>query len=73
MNRYFKYIILGLGLVATIFLTVGLVVFNKGISDGNIIVSANKKLLINDFIGFGEIIVVVSTFIVFLHLNENEK
>ncbi len=73
MNKYFKYIVLGLGLLATIFLTVGLIMFNKYISDGAITISSNKKILINDLIGFGEIIVVLNTFIVFLHLNNGSN
>ena len=47
--------------------------FNKYISDGAITISSNKKLLINDLIGFGEIIVVLNTFIVFLHLNNGSN
>ncbi len=70
MNKNFKYIVLVLGLLTTILLTVGLIVFNKGISDKSIIISANKKILINDLIGFGEIIVVLNTFITFLRLND---
>ncbi len=73
MNKYFKYIVLGLGLLATILLTVGLIMFNKYISDGSITISSNKKLLINDLVGFGEIIVVLNTFIVFLHLNNGSN
>ncbi|MCR5706249.1 MAG: hypothetical protein K6G48_05585 [Acholeplasmatales bacterium] len=73
MNKYFKYIVLGLGLCATILLTIGLVVFNKAISNESITISKNMKILINDLIGFGEILVVLNTFIVFLHLNNGSN
>ncbi len=72
MNKYFKYIVLGLGFVITILLTIGLIVFNKGISNGSITLSVNMKRHINNLFGFSEGLVVLNTFIVFLFLNNKE-
>lgn len=73
MNKRFKYIILSLGFVITILLTIGLIVFNKGISNGNITISVNMKRHINNLFGFSEGLVVLNTFISFLYLNKNEN
>ena len=70
-----KYIVLIGGLVATILLTIGLIVLNKEVfsSQGfkDLANSSNLKLIINNLIGFGEIIVVLLTFVTFLILNKD--
>ena len=72
-----KYIVLIGGLVATILLTIGLIILNKEVFSTDafksIANSSNLKLLINNFIGFGEIIIVLLTFITFLVLNNNQE
>ncbi len=72
MNKYFKYIVLGLGFVITVLLTIGLIVFNKSISNGNITISVDMKRHINNLFGFSEGLVVLNTFITFLFLNNKE-
>ncbi len=72
MNKYFKYIVLGLGFVITVLLTIGLIVFNKSISNGNITISVDMKRHINNLFGFSEGLVVLNTFITFLYLNNKE-
>ena len=71
-----KYIVLIGGLLATILLTIGLIVLNKEIFSTQVFKdlanSSNLKLIINNLIGFGEIIVVILTFITFLILNNNK-
>lgn len=71
-----KYIVLIGGLLATILLTIGLIVLNKEIFSTqafkDLANSSNLKLIINNLIGFGEIIVVILTFITFLILNNNK-
>ena len=71
-----KYIVLFGGLLATILITVGLILLNKQVFDTQafkaIENSSNIKLLINNFIGFGEIVVVILTFVTFLLLNNNK-
>ena len=72
-----KYIVLIGGLVATILLTIGLIVLNKEVfsSQGfkDLANSSNLKLIINNLIGFGEIIVVLLTFVTFLVLNKDSE
>lgn len=72
-----KYIVLIGGLVATILLTIGLIVLNKEVfsSQGfkDLANSSNLKLIINNLIGFGEIIVVLLTFVTFLILNKDSE
>ena len=72
-----KYIVLIGGLVATILLTIGLIVLNKEVfsSQGfkDLVNSSNLKLIINNLIGFGEIIVVLLTFVTFLILNKDSE
>ncbi len=71
-----KYIVLIGGLLATILLTIGLIVLNKEVFSTqafkDLTNSSNLKLIINNLIGFGEIIVVILTFITFLILNNNK-
>lgn len=71
-----KYIVLIGGLLATILLTIGLIVLNKEVFSTqafkDLANSSNLKLIINNLIGFGEIIVVILTFITFLILNNNK-
>ena len=72
-----KYIVLIGGLVATILLTIGLIVLNKEVfsSQGfkDLANSSNLKLIINNLIGFGEIVVVLLTFVTFLILNKDSE
>ena len=72
-----KYIVLIGGLVATILLTIGLIVLNKEVfsSQGfkDLANSSNLKLIINNLIGFGEIIVVLLTFVTFLILSKDSE
>ncbi len=72
-----KYIVLFGGLLATILITIGLILLNKQVFDNQafkaIENSSNIKLWINNFIGFGEIVVVILTFITFLFLNNNKN
>ena len=71
-----KYIVLIGGLLATILLTIGLIVLNKEVFSTqafkDLTNSSNLKLIINNLIGVGEIIVVILTFITFLILNNNK-
>lgn len=75
-NNNVKYIILGVGLAITILLTIGLIYLNKVVFSTSAFKSikdySDKKLLINDLFGFAEILVVLSTFILFLK-NDNIK
>lgn len=72
-----KYIVLIGGLVATMLLTIGLVVLNKEVFSSDAFKTlengTNLKLIINNTIGFGEIIIVLLTFIIFLKLNTNKE
>lgn len=72
-----KYIVLIGGLLATILLTIGLIVLNKEVFSTqafkDLTNSSNLKLIINNLIGFGEIIVVILTFITFLIFNNNKN
>ncbi len=72
-----KYIVLFGGLLATILITIGLILLNKQVFDTQafkaIENSSNIKLWINNFIGFGEIVVVILTFVTFLFLNNNKN
>ena len=75
-NKYFKYIIFGVGFLVALLLTIAIVYLNKVVfltdEFKQIKGYADKKLVINNLIGFAEIIVVFSTFILFLH-NSKEK
>ncbi len=72
-----KYLVLIGGLIATILLTIGLIVLNKSVfNDASfkaIENASNLTLIINNLIGFGEIIVVILTFITYLFLNKNDE
>ena len=71
-----KYIVLFGGLLATILLTIGLIVLNKEVFGSGAYKAlengANLKLIINNLIGFGEVVIVILTFITFLILNNNQ-
>ncbi len=71
-----KYIVLFGGLLAVILITVGLILLNKLVFDSAEFKAikdyANIKLLVNDFLGFGEIVVAIITFITFLLLSSKK-
>lgn len=81
MNNFLKnnkkYVIFIVGFMITILLTIAIVYLNKVVFDTAAFKTiknySDKKLLINDLIGFAEIIVVFSTFILFLTYSKEEK
>lgn len=66
----FKYIVLAVGFIITILLTIALIYLNKTVFNAAAFKTiknyADKKLLINDLFGFAEILVVLSTFVLFI-------
>lgn len=76
LKKYAKYVILFVGLVITVLLTIGLVYLNKYVfgTDAFKLIKdyEDKKVAINNCIGFGELLVVMSTFILFIKFGEKE-
>lgn len=74
-EKYYKYIILGVGLLITVLLTIALIYLNKVVFENSIFKTytdyKTKKVVINDLFGLSEILVVASTMILFL--KENNK
>lgn len=75
LDKYYKYIILGVGLLITILLTIALIYLNKVVFEDAIFKTyasyKTKKVVINDLFGISEILVVTSTMLLFL--KENNK
>lgn len=71
-----KYIILAVGFVITILLTAALIYLKKEVFNTAAFKTLKNysdiQLVVNDLIGFSEIIVVLSTFVLFLH-SDNKK
>ncbi len=76
-KKYYKYIIFAVGFVITLLLTIAIIYLNKVIfltdQFKQIKGYDDKKLIVNNLIGFAEIIVVFSTFILFLYNSKEEK
>lgn len=76
-NKYYKYIILGVGLLITVLLTIGLIYLNKVVFETDIFKTfanyKHKKVVINDLFGLSEILVVTSTLLLFLRENKDNK
>lgn len=63
INKYFEYIILFVGLVITILMTIGIIYLNKKVG---------TYTLVNNLFGISELLVVLSTFILFLKFSNNK-